>query len=76
VIAIEGRTAVKPPNPEDCRKSAERCRREALAKAGSNEWVRISQAWEAVAAMSERLMAAQAGRGWGDPGARPRAMIT
>ena len=34
------------PNPEDCRRSAERCRREALAGAGSNERVRFSQAWE------------------------------
>jgi hypothetical protein len=62
--------------PEDCRKSAERCRREAPAKANSSEWVGFSQAWESIAAMSERLRAAQADRGWGDLGARPRAMIT
>jgi hypothetical protein len=63
-------------DPEDCRKSAERCRREALAKGNSNEWVSFSQAWETIAAMSEGLRAAQADRGWGDPRARPRAVIT
>jgi hypothetical protein len=64
------------PSPEDCRKSAERCRREALAKADSNEWVSFSRAWEAIAAMSERLRTAQADLRWGDLGARPRALIT
>ena len=63
-------------NPEDCRKSAERCRRGALAEADSNERVGSSQAWEAIAAMSERLRAEQAGLRWDDLGVRPRAVIS
>jgi hypothetical protein len=64
---------MKLPNPEDCRKSIERRRREALAYADPNEWVSSSQAWETIAAMSERLREAQAERCRDDPSALPRA---
>jgi hypothetical protein len=47
-------------NADDCRRFAERCRRKAHTVADGNEWVRFSQAWETIAAMSERLMAANA----------------
>jgi hypothetical protein len=63
-------------NPGDCQMSAERCRREPLAKAGSGDWLRFSQAWEAIAAIFERLMATHADRGWRDLGARPRVVAT
>jgi hypothetical protein len=63
------------PNLEYRLRSAERSRREALAGAGANERVRFSQRWETIAALSETLKAAQADRGCGGLGARPRAAI-
>jgi hypothetical protein len=44
-------------NREGCRKAAERCRQQALSVDNSSEWVRFSQTWENIAAMSERLQA-------------------
>ena len=61
-------------NPEDYRKSAVRCRQQALAVTDANGWVRFLQAWETVAAMSERLMATGLDRGARDRGAGPPAV--
>jgi hypothetical protein len=58
---------MKLPNPEDCRKSIERRRREALACADSNEWVSSSQIWETIAATSEKPREAQTSRSPNDP---------
>ena len=44
-------------DPEGCRKTTERCRKQALSLGNSNEWVRFSLTWESIAAMSERLQA-------------------
>jgi hypothetical protein len=44
-------------NPEGCRRAAERCRAQAPSHENPTEWVRFSQTWESIAAMTDRLQA-------------------